>query len=78
MCLAGIKVPLKAICPGNSPERAELRKVWRLLSHFYLAPFIRIASKSYLASEAKERILGFVDELVHKWAFTAELTHKSY
>ena len=67
MCPAAIKIPLKGIDSSkNHPGKA-----WSLLSHFYLKPFLRIAGKSEIEPESKERILQFVDSLVHNWSFTA-------
>jgi hypothetical protein len=78
MCPPAVKIPLRGIV-GSAPEprQDQERRAWRLVSHFYLAPFLRIASSVQLGREAKERILQFVDEVVKHWGFTGELTHLS-
>ena len=75
MCLQSIKIPLRALC-GNKPGQHK-DKIWRVVSHFYLKPFLRVANNPELPSEAKERVLQFVDELVSKWGFTGELASRT-
>lgn len=39
---------------------------------------MKIANNEELPSEAKERILQFVDSLVQTWNFTGELAYRSF
>lgn len=78
MCPPLIKIPLRAMLGKQADSAARpLAKVWTLLSHFYLLPFLRTAERAELGEKAKQRILEFVDELVRNWGFTAELTYQS-
>ena len=74
LCPPSMKIALKTL----SQHEKTHDKVWKLVSHFYLIPFLRISSKSELHPESRERILHFVDELVQNWNFTSELTHHSF
>jgi hypothetical protein len=40
ICPSSIKIPLKALSKGEKGRE----KVWKLVSHFYLNPFLKVAN----------------------------------